>query len=219
MTKIGSSPGAPGQAGTQGGPPADGSWSSPPPGSQGHRRTDTRPGRVPVPVLDRDDDAGGYATRGRRRLPVIPMLIAVFVLIIGVGVVAGYQVVRGQYYVSSNGGNVAIYRGINDKLLGISLFSVYETTSIPVSGITAGAAQELSRADTGSLAMARQFVANIRKQYNTCQAARAAVASWKAHKPKPRLVKKIVHGKPVTVKVTPKYPPEPTIPSFCPPAP
>ena len=146
-------------------------------------------------------------------------LIVLFVLLIGGGLVVGYQVVRSQYYVGDNNGKVAIFRGINDKVLGVSLFSVFQGTDIPVSGITTGAAQELHRSDTGSLAMAQQFLANIRKQYNTCQTAYAALRSWIAHKPKPRKVTRHIGGKTVHETITPKYRPKPQIPSYCPPQP
>ncbi len=155
----------------------------------------------------------------RRRWPVMTTLIALFVLLVGGGLIVGYEVVRSQYYVGASSGKVAIFRGINDKLLGISLFSVYQTTNIPVSGIPVAAAQEVRRADTGSLAMAKQFVANITKQYNTCQAAYASLRNWQAHKPKPITIKVQVNGKTVRRKVTPKYRPKPTIPSYCPPQP
>jgi protein phosphatase len=143
-------------------------------------------------------------------------LIALFVLLVGGGLVVGYEVVRGQYYVGSDGGHVAIFRGINDKVLGISLFSVYKTTKIPVSGIPTAAAQQLNRNTTGSLAMAQQFLSIITRQYDTCQAAHAAVRTWEAQKPKPYKVKRRVDGHTVTRTVIPKYRPKPTIPSYCP---
>jgi protein phosphatase len=168
---------------------------------------------------DTDAGRGRYRRRSRRGWPVMTALIVLFVLLIGGGLVVGNQVVRSQYYVGNNNGKVAIFRGINDKVLGLSLFSVYQTTTIPVSGITAGAAQELSRSYTGTLAMAKQFLANIRKQYNTCQAADAAVRDWLAHKPKPIKVKRRIDGRTVTRTITPKYRPKPPVPSFCPPNP
>jgi len=161
----------------------------------------------------RPDD---YSRPSRRRWPIMTTLIALFVLLVGGGLVVGYEVVRGQYYVGSDGGHVAIFRGINDKVLGISLFSVYKTTKIPVSGIPVAAAQELHRNTTGSLAMAQQFLTNITRQYDTCQAAHAAVRSWEAHKPKPYKVTRRINGHPVTRTVIPKYRPKPPIPSYCP---
>jgi PPM family protein phosphatase len=182
----------------------------------------TRPGQASTPPAGessatRHGRAAGYRRPSRRGLPVMAALIGLFVLLIGGGLIVGYEVVRGQYYVGSNGGKVAIFRGINDNVLGISLFSTYQSTNIPVSGIPVTAAQELRRADTGSLATARQFVANIRKQYDTCQAAQAAVHKWLAHKPKPITIKKRIDGHVVTRKTTPRYRPRPAIPSYCPP--
>ncbi|HET9897427.1 MAG TPA: protein phosphatase 2C domain-containing protein [Streptosporangiaceae bacterium] len=193
---------------------ADGSSWPAAPGVDTAARPDTRaPARSAAPVAE----AGDYRRRRRRRgWPVMTTLVVLFVLLIGGGLVVGYQIVRSQYYVGSDNGKVAIFRGMNDKILGISLNSVYQTTNIPVSGITAASAEELRQADTGSLAMAQQFLANIRKQYQTCQAAHAAVRKWIAGKPKPVKITKRIDGHKVTRTITPKYRPEPTIPSFCP---
>lgn len=167
-----------------------------------------------------DATAGrGRYRRSRRGWPVMTTLIVLFVLLIGGGLVVGNQVVRSQYYVGESKGKVAIFRGINDKVLGLSLSSVYQTTNIPVSGITAAAAQELSRSYTGTLTMAQQFLANIRKQYNICQAANLSLRNWLAHKPKPIKVKRRIGGRTVTRTITPKYRPRPSVPSFCPPQP
>lgn len=161
--------------------------------------------------------ATAYRRRRRRGLPIMTTLIALFVVLVGGGLFAGYQVVHSQYYVGSDNGRVAIFRGIDDKILGVSLSSVFRTTGIPVSGITSASADELRRSDTGTLAMAEQFVANITKQYNACQSARADLRTWIASKPKPIKVKRRVDGKTVIRTITPKYRPKPTIPSFCPP--
>ncbi len=200
---------------------------------QGSPRTGTRTGRAQAtrtatapaaasaaPLKSgprRRADSGDRRRASRRRWPVMTTLIALFVLLIGGGLVVGYQVVRSQYYVGNNGGKVAIFRGIHDKVLGITLYSVYQPTNIPISGITVGAAQELQRGNTGSLAMAQQFLTNIRTQYNACQAAYAAVHHWLTHKPKPVKVTRRVNGRTITRIVRPKPPPEPTIPSYCPP--
>jgi protein phosphatase len=165
-----------------------------------------------------DSGAGrGRYRRSRRGWPVMTTLIALFVLLIGGGLIVGYEVVRSQYYVGASNGKVAIFRGINDKVLGVSLFSVYQPTNIPVSGITAQSAQELHRSSTGSLAMAKQFLANIRQQYDTCQTAYTRLRLWFAHKPKPIKKKVRVHGQTRIKTIIPKYRPKPSIPSYCPP--
>ncbi|HWF80659.1 MAG TPA: hypothetical protein VN695_08750, partial [Streptosporangiaceae bacterium] len=183
--------------------------------------TGTRPGSRAATQSRRARAADGagrgrYRRRSRRGWPVMTTLIVLFILLIGGGLAVGYQIARSQYYVGDNNGNVAIFRGINDKVLGVSLFSVYQATDIPVSGITAAAAQELQRSDTGSLAMATQFLANIRRQYNACQAAEADLRNWLAHKPKPIKRKVRIHGQTRIKTIVPHYRPKPQIPSYCP---
>jgi PPM family protein phosphatase len=192
--------------------------STPAPPARAAPPTDTRPGARPATAgaPSRGGDDYGYRRGRRRRFPLMTVLLGLFVVIIAAGAVVGYQVVRSQYYVGDNGGKVAIFRGMNDKVLGFALYSVYQGTAIPVSGVSGASAEEISRADTGSLAMAQQFLANIRKQYTACQDAQAAVARWKTLKPKPIKVKSRINGK-VVIKLKPgKKPPEPTIPSYCP---
>ncbi|HUC56173.1 MAG TPA: protein phosphatase 2C domain-containing protein [Streptosporangiaceae bacterium] len=160
-----------------------------------------------------DDLRGG---RRRRGVPVISILLGIFVLIIAVAVVIGYEVIHNQYYVGNNGGKVAIFRGMNDKVLGHRLYSVYTPTDIPISGIPAASAQEVARNDTGSLAMAQQFVSNIRKQYTTCQTAEARLHTWETTTPPPVTVKVNKHGKTINEKRPGKRGPKPVVPSDCP---
>jgi PPM family protein phosphatase len=179
-------------------------------------RPGTSPGTTSPPRARHQakDDRGG---RRRRGVPVITLLLALFVVIIVAGVVIGYKVIRSQYYVGNNCGNVAIFRGMNDKVLGHALYSVYQPTNIPVSGIPVAAAQELARNDTGSLATAQQFVTNIRKQYTTCQVAEAKLHHWEVTKPPPiKITRKGKNGKPITLTKPGKRGPKPVVPSFCP---
>lgn len=237
MTRLGGVPTVPGgPAGT--GPAAPGGSAGSPAGAsgpaswQGHGGTavdverataatgarataGARSGSRAAPSARRSRDR----RRTRRRWPVMTTLIVLFILLIGGGLAVGYEVIRGQYYVGESNGQVAIFRGINDKVLGLKLYSVYQATNIPVSGVTVAAAAELRRSDTGSLATAQQFLSNIRKQYNTCQAAHAAVRNWLAHKPKPVKKKERVNGHTVIKTIIPKYRPKPQIPSYCPPQP
>jgi hypothetical protein len=58
-------------------------------------------------------------------------------------------------------------------------------------------------------------VLGIRRDY-ACQTAGAAVAKWQAGKPRPRKVRKKVHGKTVVSTVLPHYKPKPLVPAYCP---
>jgi serine/threonine protein phosphatase PrpC len=161
------------------------------------------------------DDAVPAPRRGRR-LPLMPSILALFVLLIGGALVLGYQYVHSQYYVGVSKGKVVIFQGLDQNLLGMSLSSVYQSTQIPFSGVQQADAQAINQATSSSLAQARRFLSNVSKDYQACQTAYAAVSQWEAHKPKPfkRTIK--VHGKPRTITVTPHYRPKPPIPSGCP---
>ncbi len=94
-------------------------------------------------------------------MPIVGLLLGLFVVIVAGGLVAGYLVVRSQYYVGeTTDGKVAIFRGMNDSVLGFKLYSVYKPTNIPVSGIPEASANELKQAATGSLTQAERFLGN-----------------------------------------------------------
>ncbi|MDA8324330.1 MAG: protein phosphatase 2C domain-containing protein [Actinomycetota bacterium] len=177
--------------------------------------------RAPGRAADIDDNAaqpGNIPTR--RRWPIMSTVLALFVLLLGIGVLGGYQYIRSQYFVGASGGTVVIYRGINEHVLGLSLSSVAQRTSIPVAAIPRADALVVQAAVGGSLAEAQRIVANVRRDYLACQNAYTALRQWVAGKPKPRIVRTKVNGKIVTKTVTPPYhKPKPVIPSDCPPEP
>ena len=171
---------------------------------------------VPADVTGDDDDDDEVLPR-RRRWPVMTSILALFVLLIGGGLFFGHQYLNSQYYVGTTGGQVAIFRGLDQQLFGISLSSVYQKTDIPVAGIPSQDVQAIRQDSAGSLAQASTLVTNIRKSYQACQAAYAAVRRWEAGKPKPVRVRiKEANGKIVVKLVTPKYRPKPTVPADCP---
>jgi len=157
--------------------------------------------------------------RARRRWPLVTSILVLFVLVIGGGLFALLQYAHSQYYVGTHAGKVVIFRGLNQRLFGLNLSSVYDPAGIPVSGVPASDLAAIGRAPTGSLAQAQSFLANIRRDYQSCQSAYAAVRTWEANKPKPVRKTFKVNGKTVTRTVTPHYRPEPKIPAGCPPMP
>jgi PPM family protein phosphatase len=179
------------------------------------RRTATLPyGRHAAVAGDEDVPP---APARRRRWPLMTSIVALFVILVGGGALIANQVINSQYYVGIHGGKVVIFRGLDQKLLGWSLSSVYRPTDIPASGITSTSRQAIEHAPSGNLAQATHFVANIRKGYKGCQAAYRAVRTWEAHKPKSMPIRNR-RGQ-IIGHTHPKYPPRPTIPSDCPPMP
>lgn len=167
-----------------------------------------------------EQDGGSLHVAWRRRgWPLMTSILALFVLLLGGGLFVGYQYVHSQYYVGSHHGEIVIFQGLDQRLLGVSLSSPYRNTGIPLAGVPAQDAQAISRESGLSLAQASNFVTNVRKDYQACQNAYAAVRRWKAGQPKPVRRRVRVNGKIVTRTVTPHYRPKPPIPAGCPPLP
>ncbi len=166
-----------------------------------------------------DEVEGGPLHRRRRRWPLMTSILALFVLLVGAGLFIGNQYVHSQYYVGVRHGKIVLFRGLDQTLLGISLSSPYRYTGIPMAGIPAQDVQAIHQNSAGSLTQASQLITNIRRDYTTCQNARAAVRRWQAGKPGPVTKRVRVHGKLVTRRVTPHYRPRPPIPADCPPQP
>ncbi|HUZ52487.1 MAG TPA: protein phosphatase 2C domain-containing protein [Streptosporangiaceae bacterium] len=172
-------------------------------------------GRHAAALADVDDEP--EVLPRRRRWPVMTSILALFVLLLGGGVFFGHQYLNSQYYVGTSGGKVAIFRGLDQQLFGISLSSVYQKTDIPVAGIPSQDVQAIRQDSPGNLAQASTLVTNIRKSYQACQAAHAAVRRWETGKPRPIRVRvKEANGKIVFKTVTPKYRPKPPVPADCP---
>jgi PPM family protein phosphatase len=195
------------------------------PAGRAHQLTQVsqRPGLTAEPGGDEppaaaDDDDFAEDDRGwaRRRWPVVTSILVILLLLIGGGGYAGWRYTQGQYYVGASGGQVVIFRGVNEQVAGMSLSSVYERTGIPMSGVPANDVRPIQATILATgLADARSIVLNIRHGY-LCKRASAAVARWAAGKPRPRKVRKKVHGKTVVQKVVPHYRPKPPVPSYCP---
>jgi hypothetical protein len=182
---------------TQGRPPAE--------------AADSRPAEAPgTGRAQQDRSRSDHRAAGRRWLAVGSILIALVIVLIG-GAYAGWRDTQSQYYVGTDGMQVIIYRGVNQRMLGVSLSSVYGRTGIVLSQVPANDKPALLRTTApGSLADALRTVAGIRLTI-TCNNYDTAYASWLAHKPKP--ITKKVEGK--TITTTPAYRPAPTTPKGC----
>ena len=134
------------------------------------------------------------------------------ILVVG-GVYAGWRYTQTQYYVASDGGQVVIYRGINQSAAGISLSSVASRSGILVAGLPAAMAADVRATITSNngLAGAQGIVTSLRSNYARCHAAVVALQQWEATPAK--TVKKKVKNKTVTTHVKP---PKPAFPADCP---
>jgi PPM family protein phosphatase len=193
------------------------------PAGRAHLLTRAGPAGADATGLSRAGEPGGAAEDGgraehrapRRRWPIVTTILVILVLVIVGGGYAAWRYTQSQYYVGTDGKQVIIYRGVNQKVLGMSLSGVYQKTGIPLTKVPANDRSAVqSTTPATSLADARKTVANIR-QTITCNDYVAAYNSWVAHKPKPVTTTKKVNGKTVKVTTTPAYKPAPTAPKGC----
>jgi protein phosphatase len=130
----------------------------------------------PAPRMLHDDEGDEPP---RRRLPIVRSLIVLLlILIIGAGYL-GWRYTQDQYFVGTDGGQVAIFQGVNQSVAGVSLSHVYQRTDIPVSQVPSPQ-QGLIRATipATSRASALTIVARVRGQYEACLTAYAAQAKY-----------------------------------------
>jgi PPM family protein phosphatase len=162
-----------------------------------------------------DEDHRVEHGRPRRRWPIVTTILIILVVVIVGGGYAAWRYTQSQYYVGTDGKQVIIYRGVNQKVLGMSLSGVYQRTGIPLSRVPPSDKSAVqSTTPVSSLADAKKTVANIR-QTITCNEYVAAYNSWLAHKPKPVTTRKRVNGSTETVTTTPPYKAPPSTPKGC----
>ena len=114
---------------------------------------------------------GTGSTAGRRRWPIVTTsLVVLFAVIVGGGYVA-WRYTQDQYYVATDAsGEVVIYQGVNQSVLGISLSHPHTRTGIMLTQVPTGYRQQLANTPSASsLAGAQQIVTNIRNQVNACK--------------------------------------------------
>jgi serine/threonine protein phosphatase PrpC len=200
------------------------------PASRAHQLTQsapqlTRPA-APPPARPPDDyppedDFDADADTGRRRWPVVTSILVILIVLIAGGAFAAWHITQGQYYVSGDGQQVIIYRGVNEKVAGLTLSSAFLHTGIPISHVD-GSVLVLPT-PAGSLAEAQRTVQNIRRTYQ-CKQADLAVTKWEANKPKPpppvakghKLTKQEIKKNKLAEAKVKAYPPKPAVPSSCP---
>jgi PPM family protein phosphatase len=174
---------------------------------------DTQIGVLDHGAEDEDEDDGPAEARaGRRRWPLVTTILVILLIVIVGGGYAAWRYTQSQYYVGTDGHQVIIYRGINQKVAGISLSSVYQKTGIPLSEVPAtDKAAVLSTTPASTLASAQKTVGSIR-QAIACQRYVTAYNTW-AHKPTSKKVSVTVDGRRTFRTVPISRGPKPTPPT------
>ena len=117
---------------------------------------------------------------GRRRWPIVTTALAVLLAVVIGGGYIFWRVSQTQYYVAANSnGAVVIYRGINYRILGVSLYSLYKPTGIQLSQVPETYQQTVTNPEgTGSLSQAQTTAGNIQTAVDQCRSAYAAQKNW-----------------------------------------
>jgi PPM family protein phosphatase len=167
-------------------------------------------GRSPASVSPAEDDDEDDFDEPRRRWPVVTTVLALLVLLVVGGIYVGYRATQGNYYLASDGTQLSIYRGINQKIAWISLSHVYRRTGVPTSHVPG----DLSMPTTPtSLPKTMATLTSIEHAY-ACSQDQKALDAWTAKyagkTTPPKTTRK--RGKAPTVTV----PPKPVVPASCP---
>jgi PPM family protein phosphatase len=156
---------------------------------------------------DEDDDHLHVAGQSRRRWVLPAVLLGAFVVLLGAGGYTGLQLVRNQYYVGVEGGNVAIFQGVSSTLVGRSLSSVYEATNVTVDGLP-----DFDRARVEQTIPARDL-ADARAIVERLEADAARCAAFTTPAPTPTPTPPATGAAPLPVTPTPT--PTPSVPANC----
>jgi len=161
------------------------------------------------------------ATRSRRRWPIVTTsLVVLLAVIIGGGYIA-WRWTQDQYYVAANSkGQVVIYRGINQKIAGVSLSSQYQLTTLQLDQVPTNDQQNIKTAyGTGSLAQVQRIVDNISSAVKQCQQQYAALAAWQTKETAYLAKVAAAHkAKQKTTGIAPPGPQPPGAGATCPPS-
>ncbi len=131
------------------------------------------------------------------------VLLAVVLAIIGVSGRAAYAWTQRQYYVGTDGDNVAIYKGIDEVIPGIKLSDVYEVQTLQVDQLPRFRREQVEATISATnLQDARAIVAELRRLADEC-AKQATPTPTPKPTPKPSTPKPTTTAKPTT-RTTPR---------------
>jgi PPM family protein phosphatase len=129
--------------------------------------------------LDDDEDDYAQPQVGRRRWPIVTTLVVVLVLLVGGGLWGGWTYIRGQYYIGVQNGNVAIFRGVNQNVAGISLSSLVQRSNLPLTQVVPGDQSMIRQTITASsLSAAQTVVGQLQSGVTACRQKWQALVTW-----------------------------------------
>jgi PPM family protein phosphatase len=123
-----------------------------------------------------DDD---YGRPGRRRWPIVTAALVLLVLLIGGGGYGAWLYNQGQYYVGIEKGYVAVFRGTNDSVAGISLSSLVTRSILPVSQLRGSDQATLAQTiSEGSVSDGMLLIDQLQSEADQCRQKWQELATW-----------------------------------------
>ena len=149
---------------------------------RGGRRRGTRGSRHRYDV-DGDGDGGAdddvYSHRGRRRWPIVTGALVLLVILLGGGAYGAWWYNQQQYYVGIHAGYVAIFRGTNQSVAGISLSSLLTPSTLKVSQLGTNDQGTISQTiSKGSVADAEALITQLQSGVDQCHGQWTALTAW-----------------------------------------
>jgi protein phosphatase len=126
---------------------------------------------------DGDDD---YGRPGKRRWPIVTGALVLLVILIAGGGYGFWRYNQNQYYVGiDKNGNVSVFRGTNQSLVGINLSSVYSESALKASMLTASDQAALTQTISQSSASdAHQKINQLAGEATQCRQTYQELAAW-----------------------------------------
>jgi serine/threonine protein phosphatase PrpC len=127
-----------------------------------------------------DDDDDGYARPGKRRWPIVTGALALLVILVAGGGYGFWRYNQNQFYVGvDKNGNVAIFRGTNQSLLGINLSSLYSESTLKANMLTTSDQVALTQTISQSSAdAAHQKINQLAGEAGQCRQTYQELATW-----------------------------------------
>jgi protein phosphatase len=174
------------------------------------------------PDAEREDDdpddwaasesrSGHRARRHRRRWPIVTIALVVLAAVVIGGGYGAWEYTQHQYYVGTSQGHVTIFRGVNQRVAGVSLSSVYSRSSLTEAQVPPQELQMVRGTITATnLSDAHRIVGQLQSQADVCKTAYGSRNDWVTQQAAAAAAAK------ASKKPKPSASPEPTVPTDCP---
>ena len=116
---------------------------------------------------------------GRRWWPIVTTSLVLLLVVVAVGGYVGWRWTQDQYYVAADQGEVAVFRGVSDRIAGWNLSKPYQLTGIQLDQVPSNDVQTVRTAyATGTLAQVQKTVTNIEAAVAQCRQQYAMLQTW-----------------------------------------